>query len=256
MRRGVSVLTGLLVIVSVFCFSGRSESFEAPTGDEKKCGACHTLTKEEATDLLKTQVVEVREAPIKGLWAVEGVQEGRNFTVFVDFGKTSVVLIERIIAADKIGAPPEWKRVDLSRIPLDDAIVMGEAGAEKKVIVFDDPDCPYCRKLHGELKKILAKRSDVAFFIKLYPLPSHPGAYDKSRTILCERSLKVLDDALTGKVLPKPTCETPELDKNIELAESIGIRGTPAIIFPDGRLLPGYVEADVLLDLLDNPEGK
>ncbi|MFQ5585771.1 MAG: DsbC family protein [Thermodesulfobacteriota bacterium] len=257
MKRVTFLIAGMTAFAVVILFGGSSEGFDVPAGAEKKCSACHTLTKEEAATLLKTEqfkatIRDIRPGPVKGFWEVVIERGGKGFPIYVDFAKKH--LIEgRITPFSELGKPPSLKRVDLKTIPVDDAIVIGNREAKKKVIVFDDPDCPYCRKLHVEIKKIIEKRSDVAFLIKLYPLDIHPEAYDKSRAILCERSVKLLDDALTGKALPEPTCDTPELDRSIELAKSIGIRGTPAIIFPDGRLLPGFVEADDLLNLLDNP---
>ncbi len=102
--------------------------------------------------------------------------------------------------------------------------------------------------------QIVKERKDVAFYIKLYPLPIHPKAYAKSVAIVCGNSPKLLEKAFAGKPIAAPECETTEIDDNIKLAAELGITGTPAIIFPDGRLLPGYVPAQVILDLLDNPQ--
>jgi thiol:disulfide interchange protein DsbC len=230
------------------------EAFERPTKSKQDCGACHSLSRDEASKILRAEVTEIREALIKGLWEVEGLQNGEKFVVYIAYDKRYVALVKRFISVDEIGQQPRLRKLDISKIPTDDAIVIGNPDAKIRIIVFDDPDCPYCRKLHVEIKKIVERRSDIAFLIKLYPLDIHPQAYDKSRAILCEKSAKLLDDALTGKILPKPTCKAPEIDENIKLAKSLGITGTPAIIFPDGRLLTGYVEADVLLDLLKNQE--
>ncbi|MBI3397871.1 MAG: thioredoxin domain-containing protein [Deltaproteobacteria bacterium] len=70
--------------------------------------------------------------------------------------------------------------VDVSQIPLNEALVMGDANALKKVIVFTDPDCSYCGKLHEEINKIVSTRTDIVFFIKLYPLPRHGKIINKN----------------------------------------------------------------------------
>jgi thiol:disulfide interchange protein DsbC len=101
------------------------------------------------------------------------------------------------------------------------------------------------------MKKIIEKRKDIAFFIKMFPLPMHKEAYEKAKAIVCEKSLALLEDAFERKPLPKPACETSELDENIKLAEKLGISGTPAMIFPDGILMPGYREADAIIKLID-----
>ncbi|MBE9531975.1 MAG: DsbC family protein, partial [Proteobacteria bacterium] len=191
---------------------------------------------------------------VKGLWEVElETQKGQSAIVYIDFAKQYLVEGRFTELAD-IGRPPKLEKVDLTKIPLDDAIVMGNAKAKNKLIVFDDPDCPYCRKLHVEIKSLLERRDDIAFYIKQYPLPIHPKAYDKSKALVCDKSLTLLDEVFSGKTIPAPTCETDAVDKNIKLARELGISGTPAIIFPDGRLLPGFVTGDVIEQLLDNKD--
>ncbi|MBI4688733.1 MAG: thioredoxin fold domain-containing protein [Nitrospirae bacterium] len=101
------------------------------------------------------------------------------------------------------------------------------------------------------MKKVIEKRKDIAFYIKLYPLPMHKDAYEKSKAIACEKSLALLEDAFEKKPIPKPKCETTVLDENIKLAQKLGITGTPAIIFPDGILIPGYKDADSLIQMID-----
>jgi thiol:disulfide interchange protein DsbC len=104
-------------------------------------------------------------------------------------------------------------------------------------------------------KKIAADREDVVFYIKLFPLPIHPKAHDKARTIICKgKSLELLEDAFAGKELPEPDCEAKEVDANIALAKELGFGGTPTIIFPDGRVHAGYVEEGRFLQLLAETE--
>ena len=101
------------------------------------------------------------------------------------------------------------------------------------------------------MKKVVEKRKDIVFFIKLYPLPMHKNSYEKAKAIVCEKSLSLLDDAFAHKPLPTPKCDTKVLDENIKLAEKLGIRGTPAIILPNGIIIPGFREADVLIEQID-----
>ncbi len=254
-------MTGLLryiLVVAVLLVSVPSYGFEGKACTEDKgcrgeCTECHTLTKKEAERLLKTEklkakVLSIRPAPVKGLWAVEVERAGRRFLVYVDFAKK--YLVEgRFTLLEDLGKPI-LRKVDVASIPTEDAILLGRKDAKTKIIIFDDPDCPYCKKLHEELKKIVRKHEDIAFLLKMYPLPIHPEAYDKAKAIVCEKSLKLLEDAFAGKKLPPPSCETTVIDDNIKLARRLGISGTPAIIFPDGRLIPGYVDAETLLEVL------
>ncbi len=102
------------------------------------------------------------------------------------------------------------------------------------------------------MKKVIEERKDVAFYIIMFPLPMHSGAYDKAKAIVCEKSLALLEDAFAKKELPKPKCDTKVVDENIKLAEKLGINGTPAIIFPDGRLVSGAMDAKAIVKQLGN----
>jgi thiol:disulfide interchange protein DsbC len=101
------------------------------------------------------------------------------------------------------------------------------------------------------MKKVVAERKDIAFYIILYPLPMHKEAYGKVKAILCEKSLDLLEAAFEKKPLPAPKCDTKLVDENIKLAETLGIGGTPAVVFPDGTLIPGAMEAEAIIKQID-----
>lgn len=227
------------------------------------CTDCHKIDKDEAAKLLKADkfkaiIKEIRMSPVKGIWEIEFTMEGKAGTgqAYIDFAKKYLINRAVFIPLEKLGEEPPAPMVDLSKIPLDKAIVFGSATASKKVIIFSDPDCPYCVKLHTEIAKIIKDRPDIAFYVKMFPLPSHPDAYEKSRNILCNKKPnKALEDAFANKKIAKAkdTCKTDEVDNNLKLGEKLDIHGTPAIILPDGRMIPGYLPSDVLLNMIDNP---
>jgi len=250
------------VLLAVYILSAPTmavSAFQGP-GCMGSCTDCHSLNKPDAAKLLKTDkfkavVKDIRMSPVKGLWEIEIAQGEKTFIVYMDFAKK--FLVEgKFTALEKLGEPTALKKVDLAKIPLEHAIILGDPKAEKKIIVFDDPECPYCAKLHKEIKTILEKRKDIAFYIKMYPLAIHPEAKETSKAILCSKEpAKLLDDAFAGKKLPKAECDSSEIvEDNIKLATELEIRGTPALILPDGRLFPGYAPADVLLGLIDNQQ--
>ena len=102
------------------------------------------------------------------------------------------------------------------------------------------------------MKQIIKKREDIVFLIKLFPLKSHPDAYRKSLTIQCEGSLELLGDAFDRKEIPDPKCKTDIVDKNIRLAEELGVTGTPSIILGNGRVVSGAMSEEQLLNLIDS----
>jgi len=240
------------VAMLLLCSPLSAFSFQAGAeGCSSDCSTCHSLSEEEAGELLKLKDGKKSDSPAKGIWQVEGTQNGNRVKVFLDFAKKNVMLISRFIPVDTIGKPPEVRKLDLKDIPLTGTVLVGNKKAKHKVIVFSDPDCSYCRKLHEEIKKVVKKRKDIAFYIKLFPLPMHKEAYGKSKTILCEKSLALLDAAFEGKPVPESKCDSKEVDANIETAKKLGITGTPGIILPDGTLIPGYLESAALIDMID-----
>jgi len=102
------------------------------------------------------------------------------------------------------------------------------------------------------MKKIIDERKDIAFQIKMFPLRNHPEAYEKSKSIVCERSLALLEDGYEKKPIPKPKCETSVVDDNIKLAQKLNITSVPTLVLPDGRIAPGYKDAKTLIQLIGN----
>jgi thiol:disulfide interchange protein DsbC len=129
---------------------------------------------------------------------------------------------------------------------------MGNGKAKKGIIVFSDPTCPYCVKLHAEIKKAVAKDPEAAFYVMPYPRNKNDKAtYNNSLAAVCAKSEKLLDDAYAGKELPAPSCKSDAVDETMKLADRLKIQGTPTMILPDGRLISGSMDADALLSLLN-----
>lgn len=249
-------LLPLLVVLVFFPFS-YAHGFSKMGED---CSKCHTLTKEDAAAIVKNlnpawSVIDVRPVPVKAMWEIDIATGAQKVPAYVDFSKRYILMGELIDLKEKKNLSreryEELNKVDVSSIPLDDAIVMGDRNARYRVIVFSDPECPYCAKLHEEIKKVLEKTKDIVFFVKMFPLPMHKGAYEKAKSIVCEKSLVLLDDAFAKKEIPPAKCTTSVVDENIKLGAKLGINGTPAIIFPDGRIQPGYMDADALIKAVE-----
>ncbi|MBU0673307.1 MAG: DsbC family protein [Proteobacteria bacterium] len=222
-----------------------------------ECRDCHNLTKAEAAGLVgqpEGDVIDVQFSEVPGLWVVDLRQHDNIIPVFIDFSKQYLISGSIFKLADRADIAQErfekLNRIDVKRVPLEDAVILGDPAAPIKIIVFDDPVCPFCKTLHEEMKKVVATRPDIAFFIKLYPLKIHPDAFDKAKEIICTKSPLLLEDSLNGKEIPPPTCETDQVEKNITLAEDLGIRSTPTLIMPDGRIVPGSKPADQIIEMV------
>jgi thiol:disulfide interchange protein DsbC len=146
-------------------------------------------------------------------------------------------------------------RVDVSKIPLDGSIVLGKKDAKHRIVVFDDPTCAHCAKLHETAKGIVAKRPDVAFYAKPFPRnESDRATREKALSIGCAGTVQALEDGFAGKTLPRGKCDGKALEETIRVAKQFNIRTTPTMVFPDGRVVAGALEADAILTLLSESE--
>jgi thiol:disulfide interchange protein DsbC len=135
----------------------------------------------------------------------------------------------------------------------DNAIKRVRGNGKRVLYTFEDPNCPYCKELQKELHKL----NDVTIYTFLWPILS-PDSVDKSRAIWCSRDrAKTWDDWMLRGVAPQAgaKCDAP-LDKNIELAQRFGARGTPAVYLADGSSIGGYVAADKIEQALNSVSAK
>lgn len=222
------------------------------------CSDCHSITKEETAKLLGDLVDRVNSvefAEIPGMWVAE-VEKGNNkLPVYIDFSKQYLVAGNVIRLKDRTDVTQmrnaQKHKIDVNRIPLADALMVGKATAKTKVIVFTDPQCPFCKKLHSQLQEVVRRDPNIAFLIKLYPLTKiHPNAYGIAKSIVCNNSLALLEDSFAGRPVPPASCDTQVIDQNRALGAEIGITSTPTLILPDGLVVPGYKPANALLALI------
>lgn len=255
-------LTALLLPMKVSAFGGCEED----------CNKCHSINTQEVQQILtklgaaQAKPLEVKISPVKGLWEVIIDDRGTRGVMYVGFSKRHVVagpVFEVDTGTNKTQETFERvnrdlvRYVDFAKIPLEKSLIIGEKDAKYKVAVFTDPDCPYCAKVHEELKKVVAERKDIAFYLKLMPLPMHPDAFWKSQSILCRSSVEWLEDNFAKKVIPRPDCDNKEeVEANIKLAAELGITGTPTLVFPDGMIVVGGKDAKGIIDLVLNPPAK
>ena len=233
-------------------------------GNSVKKKGCDTISQSEIQDVLKkinannAKILYIKKSPLAGICEVALDRGGQPAIFYFDIAKTHLIfgnLVEMKtmtnLTEKAVMEIQDKKRIDTSKIPLTSALVLGDLKAEKKVIIFTDPDCPYCSNLHKIIKQIGEKRKDIAFYIKMYPLPFHKDAYWKSKSIVCNNSLQLLQDCFDKKEIAKTDCKTEEVDDTLKLAKSLGITGTPAIILPDGRIRMGAIPEEELTKLID-----
>jgi thiol:disulfide interchange protein DsbC len=242
--------------------AGTARAFPPVPGSTQTCLDCHKLSMKEADGILEklkaaravpqnTTVKKIEEAPIKSAWTIEVEIDGKPAGILVDFSKR--FLLTQVIPIDRI--QPRLEKTDPAKLPLQNAIILGDRGAKKRMIVFTDPECPACRQLHPELKKMLDLRKDIAIYLILYPLPQHRLGQKEAKTIVCERASKkvfaMIDDAYAGKTISETSCSSDIIEKNIAAGKAIGIQGTPTIFRADGSVYEGPREAERMIQWID-----
>lgn len=201
----------------------------------------------------EAKVVSVGRTPLADLYEVV-VDGPRGVAVIYVSGKGDHILVGELLDVRKrrnlTGERMErLTAVDFDSLPLNQAIKMVQGNGKRRLAVFSDPDCPYCRKLEPEL----AKLNDVTIYIFPYPLPMHADAARKSKLVWCAKDrLQAWQDMMLRNKLPeggRTDCDHP-VDKNLALGQRLRIDGTPTLIFADGRRLSGYTEAERIEQML------
>lgn len=248
----------LLAASQVMAFQAGPGAAGCAAGD---CRDCHSLERKEVAALLKVQdkdIINLTLSEVPGLWEVEVLQKGQTFPILIDFSKEFVIPARALRVAppkDPKAVPPPPKVIDITKIPLEDALLIGKPGATRKIIVFDDPECQFCSALQPEMQSVVKNHPEVAFLIKMFPLTKiHPAAYEKARAIVCAKSVSMLEESLAGKPLPPPLCDTDQVKRTLELGRTLGIVSTPTLIMPDGRVVPGSKTADDIFRVLNGQE--
>ena len=207
------------------------------------------------------KVKSIKPAPVKGLYEILIEKDGKSGIVYLDESRKHLMqgMILSIDGLQPVFShpqdmlqPKQQTSLDVTKIPVESAFVMGNPKGTKKLYVFTDPDCPYCHKMHDELKKLATIAPDVAIHIMLFPLPMHPGAYDKARVVMETMSQELMDKAFAGKEMPKPTKESSKaaVDAIVKFAGENGISGTPTLVLGDGSIVVGGRDAESLNVLL------
>jgi thiol:disulfide interchange protein DsbC len=130
--------------------------------------------------------------------------------------------------------------VDFDSLPTKDAFVMVRGNGKRKLAVFEDPNCPYCKKFERDLSKI----DNVTVYMYLYPILG-PDSTKKSRNIWCAKDkAKSWSDWMLKNDTPgdaEASCDVTALSRNLEFGKKHKITGTPTLIFTDGSRVPGAI---------------
>lgn len=188
------------------------------------------------------KIDEVSKTPIPGIYEVrlgtELIYSDENGTHIIQGSiidtKTKTDLTEARI--NKLTA------IDFASLPLKNAVVIKQGNGARKLAVFGDPNCGYCKRLERDLLAL----KDVTIYNFIYPILG-PDSVAKSKDIWCAKDpAKAWRDwMIDGKMASKApaNCDTAALDANTELGRKHRVQGTPAVVFEDGTRAPGAIPA-------------
>jgi thiol:disulfide interchange protein DsbC len=135
-------------------------------------------------------------------------------------------------------------RVDFKSLPLERAVKTKRGDGSRVIVTFEDPNCPYCKRLWQNMKDM----TNVTIYTFLYPILS-ADSNEKARAIWCAKDRATAwDDYMVGGKAPPAAaadCKNP-LEQNIALGRQLGINGTPTIIFPDGSRAAGALPVPMI----------
>lgn len=220
---------------------------------------CNTVLADDKTDLIRTSLQKaipgmkpekIVQTPIAGIYEVKyGTEiyyasaDGR----FLIRGEVLDIAKKRNLTEESRSAA---RRQLVESLDHNDMIIFAPRKAKHHVTVFTDVDCGYCRKLHQEIGELNGYGIEVRYL--LFPragIDSQSAA--KAQSVWCaDDRQKALTEAKLGKTVEEKSCANP-IAKNIELADQIGLTGTPTMILDDGELVSGYVPAAKLREMLE-----
>ncbi len=140
--------------------------------------------------------------------------------------------------------------LDFNALPLKDAFTVVRGNGSRKLAIFSDPNCGYCKRIERDL----AKLDNVTIHVFLYPVLG-PGSTEKSKLVWCakERSQAWLDLMLKDQVPSTSACDTTAVSRNLAFGQKHKIQGTPTLFFADGSRVPGAIDLAQLEKQLSAP---
>ena len=186
---------------------------------------------------------EVRKGPVPGLYELRV----NGSDIYYTDAKADHLIVGSIYATrERVNLTEErvnkLTAIAFDKLPFKDAFTMVRGNGERKLVVFEDPNCGYCKRFERELQTI----NNVTVYLFLYPILG-PDSIEKSKSIWCakDKGQTWQDWMVREQSLPTtiPLCDTTALQRNVELGRTYKISGTPTLFFIDGSRVPGAIDA-------------
>ena len=144
--------------------------------------------------------------------------------------------------------------IKFDALPFKDAFTIVRGNGKRKIVIFEDPLCGYCKRFERDLQAV----DNVTIHMFLYPILGAEST-ERSRAIWCAKDqAKAWMDWMVRDVAPAPaaaTCDASALARNVEIGRTFKITGTPTLVFVDGSRVPGAIDAKQVEKLLADAKG-
>jgi thiol:disulfide interchange protein DsbC len=196
------------------------------------------------------QIDEVRKSEIGGLYEVRVDGSEIYYTdAKADFlieGSLIDTRSKRNLTEERV---EKLTAVKFDSLPLKDAFIVVRGNGERKLAVFEDPNCGYCKRFERDLQKV----DNVTIYMFLYPILG-ADSVEKSKAIWCakDRVAAWLDWMLRDQSAMSAAagCDATALSRNVEFGRKHKINGTPTLLFTNGSRVPGAVDAKKVEQML------
>jgi thiol:disulfide interchange protein DsbC len=193
------------------------------------------------------KIDEVTKTPMPGLYEVRVGDD-----LFYSDDKGDFLIQGTLIDAKGQKNLTEQRQAKLlniafDQLPVKDAFTIVRGNGKRKIAIFEDPNCPYCKHFERDLQKV----NDITIYMYLYPILG-PDSTDKSKNLWCskDRSGAWLDWMLRGKAAPSSVCDTTAVTRNVEFGRKHKISGTPTMVMADGSRVAGAMPSEEIEKLL------
>lgn len=214
-------------------------------------GASSTASAKELETLQKTlqerfptmKIVDIKPSPVDGIYEVfmgTSVAYADKTGEYLLSGSLIQTSTKTNLTSERVN---ERNAIKFDTLPFDQAIKMVKGDGSRKLAIFTDPDCPFCKKLEEELKSV----NNVTVYVFLFPLKIHPQAERRSKAIWCSADRA---QAWTQWVLeqkePEGSCADDPISSTLALGQKLNVSGTPTLYFEDGKRAVGAIPAATL----------
>lgn len=200
-----------------------------------------------------SKIISVSKTPYLGLYEVAFddrlVYTDENMTYLFSGNILDMHTLKNLTEARE----KQLYAIKFDALPLDIAIKNVKGDGKRKLAVFTDPNCPYCKRLEKEMVNL----TNATIYIFVYPIL--PGSEEKARAIWCSADkLKAWEDHMLRGVEPQSekACDTSALTKISLQAKKLGINLTPTLVFEDGVIKPGTLTLELLEERLTESSRK